>query len=514
MSRPVLFVGRIYTSFNPIKIVEAIIAFNGVVVYAGNLRDAEKICGVLGCETIDLGNRVAIPGFVDSHMHLVSYGRYLSLPDLRGCRSIDEVKRILRDFAKNIPPSRWVIARGWDQELFAERRPLTRWDLDEAVGAKPAIAVRICGHMATLSSKALEVLGRNYLEKFSRYVDPDTGIVREDAVGYALTKALEGETIDDRARYIEEAQRKLLEHGIVGIGYVSVALEDLLAVLSCARSGRLRLYVSMYLDLETARRLDDLGLFLPISLGRARVSGIKILADGSLGARTAWLSEPYSDDPTTSGTPCIDADTVRRAAELCRSRGLTLAVHAIGDRALDMVLNAVLPDLASFVRIEHASLVRDDQLEGVSKLFGVSIQPHFVLTDWWAVRRVGVERCRWLYRFRTLARIARVVGISSDAPVEPIDPFETIYAAVDRGASEGLDIARCCPDEALDVATALSLYTEGSAKLIGLEGVLGRLEPGYRACIAVLDRDPMEVDVQELRRIRVVETYVDGERAI
>jgi len=463
---------------------------------------------------------VAMPGFVDAHIHLSSLGRDLRQIDLRGCRSIEEVKKRIRE---GLQSGRgvvggWVYARGWDQELFEERRLLSRWDLDEAVRDLPAIAIRVCGHLATINSAALERLGTELLERFRNFVDLDergepTGVVREDAVGYIVERIIEAEGVEGVERDIEEAQRALLSSGVVGAGYMSVSPVELKAIAGLSARGLARLRMALYLDPETLKLLEALGLpsLRGVSIGCADIAGIKVFADGSLGARTAYLSMPYSDDPGNRGAQLLSVEDLVRWCAKARELGLDLAVHAIGDAAIDNVIRAV-EETGFRLRIEHLSVVRDDQLQKLAELrLRGSIQPHFIVTDWWVVDRLGPERARWVYRFRDLVEAGIELGISTDAPVEPFNPFETVYAAIDRGESLGLDIARYTRDQGLDKATVLDLYTRGSANLCGLSD-LGTLELGKRASFIVVDRDPLEADIEELKKIRVLETYVDGYR--
>jgi predicted amidohydrolase YtcJ len=195
--------------------------------------------------------------------------------------------------------------------------------------------------------------------------------------------------------------------------------------------------------------------------------------------------------------------------------GLQPAIHAIGDRALDNVLGAAeevgLVGINSF-RIEHASVVRDDQLGLITKLRpGISIQPHFILTDWWVVKRVGLERVRFVYRFKTLLNLNLVIGLSTDAPVEPVNPWETVYAAVTRGCLDSIELCRYTEDEGLTLTEALHLYTTGSAELLRDEEV-GSLGPGKLADIVVVDRDPFKIsDLKELRNVSTVKVFVGAE---
>ena len=510
-----LFLGKIYTSFKPLRSVEAMLVGFGRVLWIGDAKRGEALCRELVCEAIDLGNSIALPGFVDAHAHLEGVGRNIRIVDLRNVESIEELKEKLRSYASRTT-SDWIVGRGWDQEKFREKRWPTKLDLDEVSRDRKVLIVRVCGHAGVVNSrvieelKLVEIFGSNPNLVRDERGEP-TGIVLEEVLSYVYGKYRESEEIEE---LIDEGQREFLRYGVTGIGYVSVDLRALVGVLSLASMKKLKLRASLYLDLETVEKLKDLGIPLrSLGIDRAKIVGIKIFADGSLGARTAWLSKPYSDDPTNSGTPLIDAKKLRYVIEMARDLDLSVAIHAIGDRALDLVLKVVEEtSAAEMVRIEHASIVRDDQLDALAKLrIPLVVQPHFVITDWWVVKRVGTERARYVYRFRDFVEKNIPTAFSTDAPVEPVNPWETIYAAITRGKDDGIELYEHTRDQVLDLATALYLYTEASARIAGIENV-GKLEPGYLADIAVIDRDPFELEPREIRRISNAATYIEGER--
>ncbi len=513
-----LFLGTIYTSFKPLRKVEALLIAGERVVYAGSADRAESICKEFDCEVYNLGWRVALPGFIDAHAHLDGLGLALNTIDLRDVKSIEELKHRLRLYAEKF--STWVLGRGWDQELFAEHRYPTRWDLDEAVPDKPVLITRVCGHVGVVNSRALELLKLSEKFKDNPNLVKDenglpTGIVREEVLSY-IRESIEFDT-HELKKFLLDAQRHALELGVTTIGFVSVPLRLLPILFELHRRNMLNIRLRLYLEPRAINVLADLGVRGPFGDDMLRIQGVKTFVDGSLGGRTAWLSKPYSDDPSTSGVPTIAetelADLAKHVAEL----GLQLAVHAIGDRALDLVLR-VYESLGEAVRrnrfrIEHVSLVRDDQLDRLSNLGAIAVvQPHFVITDWWVVKRVGVERARWVYRFRSMLERGIPLAFSTDAPVEPINPWETVYAAIERGEKEGIELAKLTPSEKIDLATALHLYTYGSAYAVGSDN-LGALEPGFYADIVVVDRDPLTVsDPIEVAKIRVLATFVGGKK--
>lgn len=276
----------------------------------------------------------------------------------------------------------------------------------------------------------------------------------------------------------------------------------------------MKVYLNPGENLGVLESLKRLGIRRGFGGRRLKIGGIKVLADGSLGARTAWLSSPYSD-AETSGHPNVTKEWLELVARETHEAGLQMAVHAIGDATMDMVLD-VYESLGNVEgaghRIEHASLMRPDQIERAKRLgVRLALQPHFVMTDWWVIERVGEERAKWVYPFRSIAEAGIPFGLSTDSPVEPLDPWETVYAAVTRGKYEGVPLAELTPNEALSLEETLHAYTAGSAEVL-MEEKLGSLEEGKLADFIIVSDDPFEVDEKELREIKVLETYLGGER--
>ncbi len=513
--------GKIYVSFKPPQTADAMVVADERILYVGSSEKAGRIASMLGGDIRDLGGRVVAPGFIDVHMHIDGLGIALNSLDLRGTRSIRELKEKLRRYYEEHRDASWILGRGWDQELFEEKRWPTRWDLDEIVSDKPVLLVRICGHAAVANTRALELAG--ILENPPE--DPVfrkngegrlTGLVVEHGVEFMRSKIMF--TDSEMEAMIEAALLHAASLGVTTLGFVACSprILGLLEKLR-ARLGRLPVRVRAYLSREAVEPLLSLGLRRSMGDPYLRIMGVKLFTDGSLGARTAWLSEPYEDDPSTMGMPVIGEEELENLAERISGAGLQLAIHAIGDKANDMVLKTYSKLGGKAVkalrhRIEHASILRPDQLRVMAELgASAAVQPHFVISDWWVVQRLGERRASWAYPFKSMVEAGIPVGFSTDAPVEPLDPWETVYAAVTRGEDEGVKLASLTPGEKMGLEEALDAYTRGSAYLLAEEDKLGRLMPGMYADFIVLDRDPFETGIGELRRIRVLETVVGGE---
>jgi predicted amidohydrolase YtcJ len=437
--------------------VEALVVVPGKgVVCEGS---EHKCRGLHPSRTLDLGGRIVVPGLRDAHTHLLSTALSRRTLDLRGVSSVEELKEAVRKAALEIGPGGWVVGRGWDQDKIGERRYPTRHDLDEAAPENPVLLVRVCGHAAVANTRALEKLGllsgepEELRGMVVREDGEPTGLLVEGAVSWAMEKIPR----PGRAT-LKELLRKViaeyLRYGVTAVHSMSVDLEELLLVRELELEGELKLRYEAYVKPELLGSI-------PEEL-RHLVRGVKAFADGSFGARTAALRERYSDFPG-SGTLLMRAEEIAELARVASSQGLELAVHAIGDRAVEEVLRAA-EMLHGWIRVEHASLTPPDLLELFSQLRpAVAVQPHFILSDTWIVERLG-ERTRWVYAFKSLARTGSTLMGSSDSPVEPLNPWLGVYAAVHRGEPEGLPIAGYTGGEKLSLREAVGLYAQPASR--------------------------------------------------
>jgi len=514
--------GKIYSSFKPLRVISGFVVYGDRVIYSGSSEKAVEIARGLNGLIIDLGGRVVMPGFIDSHLHIDTLGIALNTLDLRGVGSIRELKDKLKAYSSK-SRFKWIMGHGWDHELFEEKRWPNRWDIDEVVPDKPVLLTRICLHAGVVNTRGLResrVLEENIPGVQRDERGEPTGVLFEAALKHTREKIKAELSTSDYVDLIKTAQEHLVSQGVTTVGVAGCSLKVLKALTALWARGELKIRFRVYLyprdgEVDVLELLGRMGVKKGFGDEYLRIMGVKLFADGSLGSRTAWLTKPYSDDPSTRGEPSMDPEELKKTIKRAHDLGLQVAVHAIGDRALDTVLEAysiVRVDKMRH-RVEHASVIRDDQLELLKKIKpAISLQPHFIITDWWAKNRLGVERIKWLYRFKTLLELELTIGFSTDAPVEPTNPWETIYAAVTRGKYDGVPYYEDTKGESLGVVDALHAYTMGSASVMWSEGELGTLEPGKLADFIVVDVDPLTIPEGDLRRVRVLETYVGGVR--
>jgi predicted amidohydrolase YtcJ len=456
---------------------DALYAEDGRIVSVGGVTEVLRAVPT-GAERVELHGRRVIPGLIDAHLHIGASVRTDGSADLSTARSLPGLLELLRGHLGAHPGP--LLGEGWDQELLAERRMPTRADLDRLPTRDPVILYRRCGHVAVLNSIALAVAGVDDATK-----DPPNG--RFGRSGGSLDGRL-FEGAMDRLAGLEErwwpldptAVRTWLSTaasmGLTGLGAMSAEPEELQAVREALSGGpptvRVRAYLRAYHMENFSRLRRDLD-------GPAlRIQGLKVMADGSLGARTAWLARPYDDAPGESGTPRTGRAELERILRTAVSERAATAIHAIGDGAFDAALGAIeaVPEHGP-VRIEHASVAPLPLIDRAVRCHvPLVVQPSFVPSDTWIPERLGPERARWAYPFRTMLARGVLLAGSSDSPVESGDPWAGMAAATR---------ARAGAAERLDPSAALDLYTRGGAEALGIPGG-GTLEVGAPADVVVL----------------------------
>jgi len=495
---------EVHTLAEPDETADALAIRDGEIVRVDKEYEVDFLVGI-DTDVIDLDGRVVIPGFVDAHTHMESFGQYLVHADLSGAGSLDEALSTLREEADTGDDDReWVFGFGWDESDWPENRYLRRDDLDRISDDRPIAAIRVDMHLAALNSVALERLRDEMPDAEVRTADGEpTGVVVEDAVG-PVREAVASDPAETR-ELLTAARDEAHELGVTGVHekvrdshaprvYRELDREDELGL-------RVRIdYWSDHLDavLETGLRTNH-------GSGMVRVGGIKSFTDGSLGGRTAKLSEPYADDPDETGQWVVDPEELRDLVERVDEEGFQLTVHAIGDEATRETVAAFEacedPGGARH-RVEHAELVDQDVLDRMAEAGIVaSCQPNFLK---WAGEeglyqdRLGEERRRRSNAFRELLDAGVPLAFGSDCM--PLDPLLGVHHAVNA------------PDERqqLSVTEAIRAYTRGSAYAAFDEDRLGTIEEGKLADLVALERSPWE-HPDEIDDIDVTLTVVDGE---
>jgi len=492
---------------------EAIAVYDEKIVAVGS---NDEIRGYIGKETkvINAENKTVVPGFVDCHVHMTGFGQFLHTLDLRDAGSIKDVQQRLRDYTEKNPERSWVLGGSWDHEKFSEKRCPTRWDLDAAIAEKPVFIVRVCGHVGVVNSKALELAGikkETTIEGGKVDLDEVTGepngILRENALEL-VWKAMPKPSLEEMEDTCVSACQRAVEAGLTGVHWLVNSAEEIRVLQRLCSEGRLPLRVYLGIPVGCLDELVALGLATGFGSDMLKVGFVKVFADGSFGGHTAALKEPYSDKPETSGMLIYTQRKLNGLVLKAHRAGLQVAVHAIGDRAIEAVLKAyekaleVCPREDHRHRIEHCAVLNPKLIRWMKRLgLVVSVQPHFVVSDFWLVERLGGERMRWVYPFRTLVREGLVLVSGSDCPVDPINPLLGVWAAM---------LGRDFADESLTVEEVLRTYTANAAFASFDENRKGTVEVGKFADLTVFSGDLFRVSPDRIRDVKVEMTVVGG----
>jgi predicted amidohydrolase YtcJ len=504
------------------RIVEAMAVGGGKVLAAGSNAEIEPLAEP-GTRMVDLRARgtsvFLFPGFNDAHTHLGMAARTKLNVDLTGSGSLAEMLARIGAFAEGQPVGHWLTGGGWDHTLWAEKRLPTRQDLDKVTGGHPAFLVRIDGHIAVANSAALASAGikRKTVAPEGGAIDKDaqdepTGIVREGAQRL-VEKVIPSPGHDERMRGDELAMADAVMHGVTSVQDFS-DWEDFLVFEELEKAGQLNLRVTEWLPfVAPLDELKKMRAHHDANDPMLHIGFLKGFMDGSLGSRTAALKEPYSDDPSNRGLPQFTQIELNAMAVERAGTGFQLGFHAIGDKAVEMALEAYeQPGIEKDARnrIEHAQVVDPADIPRF-KALGViaSMQPSHLLTDMnWAEARLGEKRAATSYAWKAFLDAGVPLAFGTDYPVEPITPMRGLYAAVTRMNEAGTE--SYFPENKISRGEAIFAYTQGSAYAEFAEKRKGKLEQGFDADFVVVDRDLYTVSAPELLKANVLETYVGG----
>lgn len=482
----------------------------------------------------DLGGGWALPGFNDSHLHLLDVGRGLASVDLFGASGPADIAARCAAFvrAHAVPPGQAVYGNGWNQDLFAGPHALpTRADLDAAVPDHPLLLDRVCGHIMLCNTAALRAAGIT-----SQTPDPPgggidrgpggepNGLLRDNAVAL-VRPLLPAETPAACAGRWRAALAHAAAHGLTSVQTCDVRSRDWPTVLAALEEldaqDALPLRLTLQCAMDTPADLQalwDAG-YRPGAHGkRWKIGPLKLFLDGSLGARTAWLRGGYSDAPGTHGLCCLPMAEALALARKADAAGMQVVAHAIGDGAMEEMLD-IIETLnaprggANPLRhgVVHCQVTAPGQWDRLAALgAGALVQPIFLDYDHTIVTaRCGAALAGTSYAFGDAVRRGLPVSYGTDAPVESLDPLRNLYAAVTRRPLSGG--APWQPQQAVTRAQALFCYTQGSAWQEFAEAEKGRLAPGFLADFTVLDRDYFTVPEADIPRLRVQATVTGGQ---
>ncbi len=524
----ILINGKIYVDKDNFQ--EAMWIKDGIIAQVGT---NEEILKNDADSFLDLGGRTVLPGLNDSHMHLTMVGEGMNTLGLNGARSVEDVINLGREFLNEHPELTALYGRGWNQDFFTkgEKRLLNRHDLDQISTEIPVVLSRVCGHVVSANTRAMEVLSIDE----NTFVDGGTvelgedgnpnGVFNENATKLILN-AIPDKSYSQRESEFLAAADYAIKNGITSVQSCDVMSGDFQPVFEMIHN--------IYNEKKTSLRyghqfnfqdIADFKRYLETEFHKDNYDekflskgALKLFKDGSLGARTALMRKEYEDAPGTLGVAALSDEQLQALYDLATENGIRAITHAIGDGAAQSVINAIdstMKNGENSLRhgIVHLQITSFDQLQRIADLnIPIMYQPIFLDYDINIVEdRVGKELASTSYAFNSLYNLGAPVSLGTDSPVEDLNPFPNIYCAVTRKTIGGHPEDGFNPKECMSVEDAIDAYTIGSAFNEFKENFKGRLKPGYVADLIVLDRDIFTIAPDEIKDIKVDRTMIDGE---
>jgi predicted amidohydrolase YtcJ len=522
----IIKVGRIWTGDPARPWAEALAIRGGAIAAIGTAEEVDRLRG----PSTRVDNRpdaFAIPGLIDAHGHMEGLGAMQDGIDLRGVATLDEVARRVKARVAATPGDSWITGRNWDQSLWPGGAFPTAAVLDAVAPNRPVWLRRVDGHAGWANSEAMRraKVARDAQApshgQIIRDKDGNPAGVFVDGAMNLVGRAVPGPTRLDIRRRLLAAQDLALRAGLTGVHDAGISARTADVYRDLDREGRLKIRIYAMAsppsggEVEFVSRRPQPG---PEG-ARFEMRAIKLLIDGAMGSRGGLLFAPYHDDPTNSGLLLIDPKVLEATTTAALRHGWQVATHAIGDKGNALVLDAyaaarkAVPEASDpRLRVEHAQVVRKEDIRRFAELGAIaSMQPSHASDDMrWADARLGPNRVDGAYAWRWFADARIPLAFGSDFPVEVVNPFWGLYAAITRQDAEGHPPGGWHPEHRLSLEEALRAHTAGSAHAAFAENQFGILKPGRRADVTIVDRDLFRVSPKELLAARVLMTIVDG----
>jgi predicted amidohydrolase YtcJ len=503
------------------------LAINGNRIVAVSSNDEIKKLAGGSTRLIDAHGQLVLPGFNDAHVHFMSGGFQLASVDLRNASTQQEFAERIRDFGAKLAKGKWITGGDWDHERWPDAKLPTKELIDRYTPDTPVFVNRLDGHMALANSLALKMAGVTRSTK-----DPDGGVIvrdpntgeptgiLKDAAQSFVWKVIPAPSFEEKLTAARAATVHAASLGVTSVQDMSAGV-DVGVYQTLLDGAELKTRIYAVWPLPSWDRLARTGIRAHFGSAMLRTGGLKGFADGSLGSTTALFFEPYQDAPNTSGIPSGEMFPAGAMLERVRGAdraGLQVLIHAIGDRANDNILSIyeqVEKENGARdrrFRIEHAQHLRAGDIPRFARDHVIaSMQPYHAIDDGrWAEKRIGRERARTTYAFRTLLDSGVTLAFGTDWTVAPLDPMLSIYAAVTRRTLDGKNPNGWIPQQRISVEEAVRAYTVGSAIAEFQEKEKGTIAPGKLADLVILSRDIFKIDPIEIEKVKVVLTLMDG----
>ncbi|GAB3906127.1 amidohydrolase [Larkinella knui] len=509
----------VYTADSLFTHAQAFAVKDGKFVAVGT---SERILNAYRSDSIvDLKGQPVYPGFYDPHAHFLGLGQVLNQADLVGTKSFDEVVQRLKTFSEKHPTNLWVIGRGWDQNDWPDKRFPTKEKLDAAFPTIPVCLTRVDGHAVLINSKAMRLAG---LSKGAKIPGGEivlannepTGVLVDNAMGL-VRRVIPQPDAKDKERMLLAAQNVCLSLGLTTVSDAGLNRNDIELVDQLQKANKLKIRDYVMISLGE----PNLDYYLkrgPFQTDRLTVRAFKLYADGALGSRGACLRKPYTDRPETAGFLLLNPTELKRVLTLLEASQFQANTHCIGDSANHLILDlygSLLKNRnARRWRIEHAQVVSPDDFWKFNRYSVIpSVQPTHATSDmYWAADRLGTTRVKGAYAFRDLMKQNGLIAFGSDFPVEAPNPLYGFHAAVARVDAQGYPAGGFQMENAVDRVSALKAMTSWAAYANFEDHLRGSIEAGKQADFVVLQQDIMKIPAAQLRDVKVVQTWVGGEK--
>jgi predicted amidohydrolase YtcJ len=518
--------GSVWTADPSRPRAEAVLTEGDRILRVGREADLEGLA-TPDTRTVDLGGALLLPGFIDCHTHFLKGGYALSRIRLRDINGRGPFAERVAAKVADLEKGEWILDGHWDHEQFSPPELPDRTWIDRASPENPVCVHRYDLHTVLVNSLALRIAGIT-----KETLSPEGGEIQKDPRTGEPTGILRDAAVDLVTRHIPRSSRKAdlaaaaasLRHA-VRLGVTSVHdmsdASSLAVYRELLAAGKLTARISVYFPIAEMDAFNPATARAPVDGDSVRIAGMKGFADGGLGSHSAYFFEPYADDPDTHGylsSEMFPEGIMEERVLKADAAGLQVAIHAIGDRA-----NAIVLDIYGRVlarngerdrrwRIEHAQHLRPGEIARIAGLGVIpSVQPyHAVAEAHWIEKRVGKDRARTTYAFRSLLEGGGRLAFGSDWPVAPLDPLAGIHAAVTRQTADGANPLGWHPDQRIPLAEALMAFTRNGARAEFMEHAKGSIEPGKLADLVVLDKDIFSMEPERIKEARVAMTVVGG----